>query len=195
MDKRIPIPLELIDIIISECHLDVSTLRSCSLVSRSWSPLAQSHLFSHVRIEPEGLCTFPGGLYSTDEFSYHVEYQGVPSTNFSRPGKLATFAALLKSTPHLGPFVRELHVGAYQDEVVAARLERHPRDHKHPLAKALFLDDKIPQIAELGGATDYCPLRVTEADISGVISYSVSFCLQLCYLSRDTPSTEGPYLR
>ncbi|KAK0486363.1 hypothetical protein IW261DRAFT_793440 [Armillaria novae-zelandiae] len=117
MDKRIPIPLELIDIIISECYLDVSTLRSCSLVSRSWSPLAQSHLFSHVRIEPEGLCTFPGGLYSTDEFSYHVEYQGVPSTNFSRPGKLATFAALLKSTPHLGPFVRELHVGAYQDEV------------------------------------------------------------------------------
>ncbi|PBK87019.1 hypothetical protein ARMGADRAFT_475610 [Armillaria gallica] len=117
MDKRIPIPLELIDIIISECHLDISTLRSCSLVSRSWSPLAQSHLFSYVRIEPEGLCTFPGGLYSTDEFSFHVEYQGVPSANFSHCGKLATFAALLKSTPHLGPFVKELHVGAYLDEV------------------------------------------------------------------------------
>ncbi|KAK0459246.1 uncharacterized protein EV420DRAFT_310611 [Desarmillaria tabescens] len=117
MDKRIPIPLELIDIIISECHLDISTLRSCSLVNRSWSPLAQSHLFSHVRLEPEGLCTFPGGLYSTDEFSYHVEYQGVPSASFSHRGDLATFAALLKSTPHLRPFVRELHVGAYQDEI------------------------------------------------------------------------------
>ncbi|KAG7449875.1 uncharacterized protein BT62DRAFT_928633 [Guyanagaster necrorhizus] len=117
MDKRIPIPLELIDIVISECHLDIPTLRSSSLVCRSWSPLAQSHLFSHVRIKPEGLCTFPGGLYSVDEFSYHVEYQGVPSANFSHCGKLATFAALLKSTPHVGPFVRELHVGAYQDEV------------------------------------------------------------------------------
>ena len=93
MDKRIPIPLELIDIIISECHLDISTLRSCSLVSRSWSPLAQSHLFSHVRIEPEGLCTFPRSLYSTDEVSYHVEYQGVPSAKISHCGKIAIFAA------------------------------------------------------------------------------------------------------
>ncbi|PBK87031.1 hypothetical protein ARMGADRAFT_1168901 [Armillaria gallica] len=125
MDKRIPIPLELVDIIISECHLDISTLRSCSLVSRSWSPLAQSHLFSHVRIEPEGLCTFPGGLYSTDEFSYHVEYQGVPSANFSHCGKLATFAALLKSTPHLGPFVKELHVGAYLDELFSLTMKFH----------------------------------------------------------------------
>lgn len=49
--SKIPdLPAELIHCIFRENKGDVGTLRSCALVCRSWSPIAQSYLFETLRI-------------------------------------------------------------------------------------------------------------------------------------------------
>ncbi|KAJ7510359.1 hypothetical protein B0H11DRAFT_1958637 [Mycena galericulata] len=49
-----PLPLEVVDLIITELHFDLPALKACSLVCRSWIPSCRIHLFRHLQLRPTG---------------------------------------------------------------------------------------------------------------------------------------------
>ncbi|KAJ7122395.1 hypothetical protein C8R44DRAFT_919616 [Mycena epipterygia] len=97
---------ELVDMIIDFLHASPESLVSCALVSSSWRPASQFHLFSDVRISPD-----------LDE--YRTDFQtflrrpsmdtGPSPTTIAR---FAKFCATLKNSEHLVPLVRTLTIDA-----------------------------------------------------------------------------------
>lgn len=75
-------PVEVLDHIIDYLHDDISSLASCSLVCRNWTPSTHCHLFRSIRIAGGG------------------------------PTKLDAFSHFLASTPYVGYHVQELHIRA-----------------------------------------------------------------------------------
>ncbi|KAK0435086.1 uncharacterized protein EV420DRAFT_348801 [Desarmillaria tabescens] len=63
MDAKVTVlPQELIDAVIDENHTDKETLRTCSLVSRSWTYPSQRRIFSHISFNrgPYHYCSLHG---------------------------------------------------------------------------------------------------------------------------------------
>ncbi|KAJ7461793.1 hypothetical protein B0H11DRAFT_2198635 [Mycena galericulata] len=83
-------PAELLDIIVNDLHDDVPSLKACSLASRVFVPSARVHIFSTIYLLP------PQGL---DPLGLHGQ------KNHSQK-----FDALLDTSPHLAPLVKDLRI-------------------------------------------------------------------------------------
>ncbi|KAK0235852.1 hypothetical protein EDD85DRAFT_953725 [Armillaria nabsnona] len=80
--QRLPsLPGEIVDAIIDECHTDLHTLVSCSLVSKQWFASSRYHLFSTIELSSKDSKTFSKLLESPlctitpylNEISFHVQ--------------------------------------------------------------------------------------------------------------------------
>lgn len=90
------LPQELTDIIIGNLHGDRRTLRTCSLVCRSWLPTSYQHLFRRVELWP------PNSYYAR-------------SIRKAFPHCQRLYSILLNS-PHVANYIQELKV--YEGQIV-----------------------------------------------------------------------------
>lgn len=54
MSHRYPLPPEILDFIVDHLHDESNTLKSCSVVSKSWVPRSRRHLFARVNFDTLG---------------------------------------------------------------------------------------------------------------------------------------------
>ncbi|KAK0202151.1 hypothetical protein DFS33DRAFT_1386445 [Desarmillaria ectypa] len=96
MDARVGVlPQELIDAIIDENHIDKATLRTCSLVSRSWTYPSQRRIFSHIS-------------FNHQSCHYHP-LQGRRRRDIER------FNSFISVHPHLATLVKSIEVSPLLD--------------------------------------------------------------------------------
>ncbi|KAK0187725.1 hypothetical protein F5146DRAFT_1141190 [Armillaria mellea] len=97
MDKRCTgfstLPQELINAIIVGNQNDKATLRACCLVSRSWTYISQSHIYSQIRFNDN-----KGRYYYAQGHSQH---------------EMEQFHALLCAYPHVATLVRAIEVSPH----------------------------------------------------------------------------------
>ncbi|EKM53884.1 uncharacterized protein PHACADRAFT_257364 [Phanerochaete carnosa HHB-10118-sp] len=95
------LPPELIDLVIDELQHDIVSLRSCSLVCKSWLPRSSTHLFSSLYISslPVSaiLVTFRNFIPSSTRISLHVRHFEVNVV----PHSSADVTALPEHMPNL----------------------------------------------------------------------------------------------
>lgn len=87
------LPQELLSEIFGSLLTDKPALSVCSLVSRSWSLIAQKHLFYPIRLTPKNVPTKP-----------HAKSDDVQVPDFE------AFAQAIRALPALAPSVRELSI-------------------------------------------------------------------------------------
>ncbi len=95
------VPTELVEVIIDEIAEEQSTLRSCALVCRAWTPIAQGHIFHSLHITVHIDCWKSPLLFLA------------PCIHVSK--NVGVFNRLLRSSPHIASYVKRLTVTATYD--------------------------------------------------------------------------------
>lgn len=95
------VPTELIETIIDEIAEEQSTLRSCALVCRAWTPIAQGHIFHSLHITVHIDC-WKSPLLFLAPFIHVSKNVGV-------------LDRLLRSSPHIASYVKRLTVTTTYD--------------------------------------------------------------------------------
>ncbi|KAK0443969.1 uncharacterized protein EV420DRAFT_1575756 [Desarmillaria tabescens] len=95
------VPTELIKMIIDEIAEEKSTLRSCALVCRAWTPIAHMHIFHSLHITVHIDCWKSPLLFFA------------PSIHVSK--NVGALNRLLRSSPHISSYVKRLTITTSYD--------------------------------------------------------------------------------
>ncbi|KAF5353728.1 hypothetical protein D9758_008614 [Tetrapyrgos nigripes] len=188
------LPLELSDVIIDEYKLDTRTLKSCSLVCRSWYFRSRQHLFRSFRLDLDNVQRVSRANNEVDLRSHEDDVDYLINEVFRSP---STSFPL----PNIATFVQQLDLRVYESwaffRILGSRTKLDQFPHLQDMSltvSCLSQDERLASsIADIISKFDTVPLRTLTLD--SFLGGSKNFLDVLCALPTSLSSLRSLKLK